>query len=78
MQRFAKPVAIGAGIALILVAVAVSPLPLPVGLPVAAVGAVLILRHSVSSRRQFVRLRRRFPRSLHPLTLLLQRRYRKH
>lgn len=65
------------GVGLILLGVVIAPLPGPGGLPVALVGAVVLLRHSPRMRRHWVRARRRWPRIMGPLDQGLRRLRRK-
>lgn len=59
---------------IVLAGVLIAPLPGPMGLPVATVGLILILRNSYKARRAFVRFQRAHPRTLHPVRRLLRRR----
>ena len=59
---------------IILAGVLIAPLPGPMGLPVAAVGLMIILRNSYKARRGFIRFQRRHPRLLYPVRRLLRRR----
>lgn len=59
---------------LIMVAgVIIAPLPGPGGIPVMAVGLVVILRNSYKAKRMFVRSQRRWPKLLHPVRRLMRR-----
>ncbi len=62
------------GGAIVLVGILIAPLPGPMGLPVATVGLILILRNSYMARRAFVRFQRAHPRTLYPVRRLLRRR----
>ena len=59
---------------IVLVGILIAPLPGPMGLPVATVGLILILRNSYMARRAFVRFQRAHPRTLYPVRRLLRRR----
>ncbi|MDP1874933.1 hypothetical protein [Phenylobacterium sp.] len=59
---------------IVLAGVLIAPLPGPMGLPVATVGLILILRNSYKARRAFVRFQRAHPRALRPVRRLLRRR----
>ncbi len=72
-----RKVYIAAGFVLVALGVALAPLPGPGGLPVAMVGAVVVLRHSPAMRRQWVRARRRWPRTLAPAEWVLRKLRRK-
>lgn len=63
----------GLGGLIVLTGVLIAPLPGPMGLPVATVGLILILRNSYKARRAFVRFQRAHPRALHPVRRLLRR-----
>ncbi|MET0272942.1 MAG: hypothetical protein ABW360_08120 [Phenylobacterium sp.] len=57
----------------ILAGVLIAPLPGPGGIPVIAVGLVVILRNSYKAKRAFVRAQRRWPKLLYPLRRLMRR-----
>jgi len=57
----------------VLAGVLIAPLPGPMGLPVATVGLILILRNSYKARRAFVRFQRAHPKTLRPVRRLLRR-----
>ncbi len=59
---------------LVILGALIAPLPGPMGLPVAVVGMILILRNSYRARRAFIRAQRAHPRLLHPIRRLLRRR----
>lgn len=67
---------IGMGWTIIALGVLIAPLPGPGGLPVIALGGMLLLRNSADARRMFVRAKRRYPRLFSPLEAL-RRRFRK-
>jgi hypothetical protein len=52
---------IGLGWTVIGLGVVIAPLPGPLGLPVAAVGATIVMRHSPPARRMFLRAKRQVP-----------------
>ena len=58
---------------IMLTGVVIAPLPGPGGIPVMAVGLVVILRNSYKAKRMFVRSQRRWPRLLHPVRRLMRR-----
>lgn len=62
------------GALIVLVGILIAPLPGPMGLPVATVGLILILRNSYMARRAFVRVQRAHPKTLYPVRRLLKRR----
>jgi hypothetical protein len=59
--RIRQLVLIGMGWTIVALGILIIPLPGPFGLPVAFVGAVILLRNSSDARRLFVRMRRRKP-----------------
>lgn len=63
---------VAAGAATVAAGVLIAPLPGPLGLPVAAVGAGLILRNSPRARRWFVSAEKKHPKVLTPVRRVLQ------
>ena len=61
------------GALVILAGIIIAPVPGPGGIPVIAVGLVVILRNSYKAKRLFVRSQRRWPRLLHPVRRLMRR-----
>ena len=59
---------------IMLAGVLIAPLPGPMGLPVVAVGLIVVLRNSYKARRSFVRFQRAHPKMLYPVRRLLRRR----
>jgi hypothetical protein len=57
----------------ILAGVVIAPLPGPGGIPVIAVGLVVILRNSYKAKKAFVRAQHRWPKLLYPLRRLMRR-----
>ena len=53
---------IGLGWTVIGLGVVIAPLPGPLGLPVAAVGATILMRHSPPARRLFLRAKKQVPK----------------
>jgi uncharacterized membrane protein YbaN (DUF454 family) len=70
MKRFY----IAAGCVIILAGIIIAPLPGPGGIPVIALGSLILLRHSPAFRRRFVRFERRWPRAMSPIGRLMRRR----
>lgn len=68
-----KTIYVAGGMSLVVLGVLISPLPGPGGLPVALIGAVVVLRHSPRMRRRWVRATKRWPRAMGPLDGLLRR-----
>ncbi|MDO8410531.1 MAG: hypothetical protein Q7S93_10780 [Phenylobacterium sp.] len=73
LRRLLRLGLVGLGGLIVLAGVLIAPLPGPMGLPVAAVGLMIILRNSYKARKAFVRLRRAHPKTLHPFRRLLRR-----
>jgi hypothetical protein len=78
LARMRQLALIGSGWAIIGLGIVISPLPGPLGLPVAIIGGLILLRNSSDARRMFVRLKRRYPRILSPANALLSRLRRRH
>jgi hypothetical protein len=74
LRRLLRLALVGLGGLIVLAGVLIAPLPGPMGLPVAAVGLMIILRNSYKARRAFVRFQRAHPRALSPVRRLLKRR----
>ncbi len=72
-----KTLLIALGMVIILLGALISPLPGPLGLPVAMVGAIVVLKNSSTARRQFVRWKRRYPRLFAPAMRILRWRRRR-
>lgn len=64
---------VGAGSTLIACGLVLALLPGHLGVPLMAVGLIVVLRHSPKARRQFIRLQRRHPRFIFPLRRLIRR-----
>ncbi|GAB4187670.1 MAG: hypothetical protein OHK0024_28160 [Thalassobaculales bacterium] len=67
MSELKRKAFLGVGIVVILVGIVIAPLPGPGGIPVIALGAVILLRHSGWARKSFVRLKQRFPSTMRPV-----------
>lgn len=76
LRKVMRALAIPAGWMLIALGVLVGPLPGPGGIPVIALGVVILLRHSHWARRRFIRWRRRYPKLLRPVENVLRRKKR--
>jgi hypothetical protein len=61
------------GGAIVVAGVIIAPLPGPGGIPVIALGLVVILRNSYRAKRMFIRAQRRWPKLLFPLRKLLRK-----
>ena len=62
------------GAALILIGIVLAPLPLPLGLPLIAVGAIIVVNTSTTAKRWFLRWLRRHPGVLRRLRAMTRRR----
>jgi hypothetical protein len=62
------------GIALIILGTLLGPIPGPLGLPVAVVGLILVLRSSRWAKRKYAAVKRRWPKLLSMPDRLLRRR----
>jgi hypothetical protein len=69
----ARLLVIGVGFVLIAGGLVLALLPGHLGLPLLAVGLILVLRNSVSARRRFIRLQRAHPKVVFPLRRLIRR-----
>ncbi|HEY8616720.1 hypothetical protein [Phenylobacterium sp.] len=58
---------------IVVAGVLIAPIPGPGGVPVIAVGLVVILRNSYKAKKVFVRAHRRWPRAVHPLRRLMRK-----
>ncbi len=74
MRRVFRAASMVFGALIILLGFAIAPLPGPLGLPVAVVGLMIVLRNSMWAKREFVRLKRRHPNWLMPLRKLMRKR----
>lgn len=58
---------------IVLLGVLIAPIPGPGGIPVIALGLVVILRNSYKAKRMFIRAQRRWPKWLTPFRKLLRK-----
>ena len=65
------------GVLIVMFGLMLGPLPGPGGIPIVALGLILILRGSITARRGFARLHRRYPRYLGPVRRVLRWRLRR-
>jgi hypothetical protein len=68
-----RAVAIAFGSLLIVAGIPLALLPLHLGVPLIAVGLVMVLRSSMPARRRFIKLQRRHPKVVFPIRRLLRR-----
>ena len=71
--RSGRVLAVVAGTVLILGGLVLAVLPGHLGVPLLAVGLILVLRNSRRARRGFIRLQRRHPRVVFPVRRLIRR-----
>jgi Flp pilus assembly protein TadB len=71
-RRIARALLAGLGLLLILLGIVIAPLPGPMGVPVMAVGLMILLRNSFWAKRRFVKLHRRHPRTVGPMRRLMR------
>lgn len=69
-----KQIYIAGGLLVILLGLIISPLPGPGGIPVIALGTIILLRQSRALRRRYVTYERRWPKTMRPFSKLLRRR----
>jgi len=62
-----------AGLAIVVLGVLIAPLPGPGGIPVIALGLVLVLRSSFWAKRQFIRAQYARPKFVYPFRRLLRK-----
>ena len=65
--------ALGLGILVVIAGILIAPLPGPGGVPVIALGLILILRSSYRAKRYFIRAQHARPRWVYPFRRLLRR-----
>jgi hypothetical protein len=61
------------GVLIVLLGILIAPIPGPGGIPVIALGLVVILRNSYKAKRLFIRAQRRWPRWLTPIRKLMRK-----
>ena len=71
-RRFVRLMLALFGVLVIVLGVLIAPLPGPGGLPVIAIGLMIVLRNSFWAKRRFVELSRRHPRTVYPLRRLMR------
>ena len=63
----------GAGVLVIVLGILIAPLPGPGGVPVIALGLILVLRSSFWAKRQFIRAQYARPKFVYPFRRLLRK-----
>lgn len=71
--RIGRVLLVALGVMIMLAGVAIAPLPGPLGLPVIAVGLIVVLRNSFAARRRFVKLQRAHPKMVSPIRRMIRR-----
>jgi hypothetical protein len=74
MELIRRRFLLGLGWLIILVGLALGPIPGPGGIPIIAFGSMLVLSQSLTARKQFVRLQKKYPKFMGPIRKLLSRR----
>lgn len=77
LRTLLRSLAIPAGWTLIVLGLVVGPLPGPGGIPVVALGVLILLQNSRWARRRFIALRQRYPKILGPVENVLRRKRRR-
>jgi len=72
MRRVWRLFLMGTGSLLVVAGVAIAPLPGPFGLPISLLGLVVVMRNSYWAKRQFIRLKKKYPNWLMPIRKLLR------
>ncbi|WP_409020189.1 hypothetical protein [Brevundimonas vesicularis] len=73
LRRIKRLALMGLGFAVMGLGLLIAPLPGPGGIPVTAVGLVLVLRNSWWAKRQFIRLQYARPKWVYPFRRLLRK-----
>ncbi len=72
-QGGARLLFVAVGWVLITGGVVLALLPGHLGVPLLAIGLILVLRNSYKAKRQFIQMQRRHPRFVHPVRRLIRR-----
>ena len=72
-QRVRRLALMGVGFFTILLGILIAPLPGPGGVPVIALGLVIVLRNSWWAKRQFIRAQRARPKWVYPFRRLMRK-----
>jgi hypothetical protein len=73
MRRGARLLLLGLGTLILLAGLPLAFLPGHLGLPIMVIGLMIVLRNSISAKRQFIRYQRRHPKVVFPLRRLMRR-----
>ena len=74
MELIRRRFLLGLGWLIILIGLALGPIPGPGGIPIIALGSMLVLSQSLTARKQFVRLQKKHPKFMGPIRKLISRR----
>jgi hypothetical protein len=74
LARLVRLALMALGVLVIIAGILISPLPGPMGLPVAVVGLMLVLRNSYWAKRQFIRMQQARPNWVFPFRRLMRKR----
>ena len=74
LARLVRLALMALGVLVIIAGILISPLPGPLGLPVAVVGLMLVLRNSYWAKRQFIRMQQARPNWVFPFRRLMRKR----
>lgn len=72
-RRVRRLALMGVGFIVILLGILIAPLPGPGGVPVIALGLVIVLRNSWWAKRQFIRAQRARPKWVYPFRRLMRK-----
>ena len=73
LARLGRMLLLSLGALVLLAGLILAPLPGHVGLPLLVVGLMIVLRNSYAAKRRFVRLQRRYPKTVFPVRRLMRR-----
>lgn len=71
-RRLLRSGGVALGVAIVLAGAVIGALPGPGGIPIVALGLMVILKSSRGARRLFIRAQRRWPRALTPVRRMLR------
>lgn len=73
LARLGRTLLLTLGALVLLLGLVLAPLPGHVGLPLLVVGLMIVLRNSYAAKRRFLRLQRRYPKTVFPVRRLMRR-----
>jgi hypothetical protein len=74
MKKLKRTLLLAIGWLIIILGAALGIIPGPGGIPLVAVGAMIVLSQSMAARRQFIRLQKKYPKFVGPIRRVMQRR----